>query len=313
MPSPKDAFYLPDPTPLEKIDWSLAKQWGVNCWIKRDDLIHPSCSGNKWYKLINNLSAMKNAGLQRLLSFGGGYSNHLHALALVGKLFDIETIGVVRGDYHTHLTPTLVDCLSAGMRIHYVTKSEWSLRDSVDFQSALHARYGPAWVIPEGGNNSEGFSGCRLIASSILEQLPQNLNRTVNLFVACGTGTTMAGLVAELPAQFNVHGISVVKGADTITQTISEYLSKANIQPRCRWHVHHEWHCGGYAKFPNYLANFVNRFESETSILLDPVYTAKVLFAIAQWMENGSLVMGDHVVMLHTGGLQGRRGVTSLQ
>ncbi len=302
----------PNPTPMQRLHWSLAERAGVNVWIKRLDLVHPQASGNKWYKLIGNLEAMRAQGCNKVLSFGGGFSNHLHALAMVGQTLNLTTVGVVRGHYQEQLTPTLTDCWAAGMQLEFVDRFQWRRRDEPEYQEYLRQKYHFPWIVPEGGANDQGFEGCRLLAREIITELTQLTDQPVQVFSACGTGTTVAGLVAEMPSIYSVHGISVLKGADQLTEKIQAQLNRAQSDIRCQWCVDTRWHCGGYAKYPPFIAKFVKEFEQEHGFLLDPVYTAKVLFAVAQLLETNCFKKDENVLILHTGGLQGRRGFPEL-
>jgi len=299
-------------TPLEPLHCSAALNAGIKLWIKRDDLIHPTASGNKWYKLTENIKAAKNAQCNQIISFGGGYSNHLHALALTGRVEDIKTVGIVRGDYRQNLTPTLLDCQAAGMELVFVDKAEWKKRVDPEYLTELSRCYESSWLIPEGGQNQAGFDGARYLGRALAEQSVAISPGRIHVFLACGTGTTLAGVVAELPENFTVHGVSVLKGVDTLANAVKCFLRSAGIEPACQWSIDGRWHCGGYAKFPGYLADFVVRFEREQSFLLDPVYTAKVLYAVERMAMSGDFTPGDHVLVVHTGGLQGRRGFKQL-
>lgn len=86
------------PSPLvEAVDERFAAH-GVRLLLKRDDLVHPELPGNKWRKLAPNLRAALEAGHDRLVTFGGAYSNHLRATAAAGRLQGLGTVGIVRGD-----------------------------------------------------------------------------------------------------------------------------------------------------------------------------------------------------------------------
>ena len=306
------SLLVPQVTQLQKLDWSLANNAGVNVWMKRADLVHPDASGNKWYKLVANVAAMEANGCNGLLSFGGGYSNHLHALALVGQRLGIRTIGVVRGVYRDNLTPTLIDCKNAGMTLEFVDRQQWVRRSSFEYCQFLREFYANPWIVPEGGSNKEGVEGTRLLGREIIQGMSAITDARVKLFIACGTGTTLAGIIAEATEQFDVTGISVLKGKDTLTEFIQHQLSLINCRAQCSWRVDTNWHCGGYAKYPEYLSQFVTEFEQENGFLLDPVYTAKVLFAVAQMLITEGLKKGENLVILHSGGLQGRRGFAPL-
>ena len=97
------------PSPLQRLHHPLLTCYGVELWCKRDDLIHPAISGNKWRKLKYHLLHAKEHGKRHLLSFGGAYSNHIHALAAAGCQSGLRTTGIIRGEYDAVSNSTLRD------------------------------------------------------------------------------------------------------------------------------------------------------------------------------------------------------------
>ena len=97
--------WLPQ-APLEplQLDWLN----GVEVAVLRLDRIDPLISGNKWFKLTGHLAQAQQAGASGIISLGGAYSNHLHALAAAGKRFGFATVGLLRG--HPQDTPTVSTC-----------------------------------------------------------------------------------------------------------------------------------------------------------------------------------------------------------
>lgn len=295
-------------SPIQKLDGDDGQAKSSQLFIKRDDLIHPLQSGNKIYKLSENMRLALAQGCRTLVSFGGGYSNHLHALALTGNQLGFDTVGFIRGHYQDQLTPTLKDCVAAGMQLRFLNRPQWAQRNDSKFLHVISKQYPDSWVIPEGGDNLAGFIGARTLGKHIREQMANRCGGLINVFLACGTGTTLAGVVAELPSCFSVHGISVLKGQDTITANVNRRLEDSNVFSSCSWQVHTQWHFGGYAKCPPELSLFINKFENNYSIQLDPVYTAKAMCAASEMIDRRCFHPDDAVLFIHTGGLQGRRG-----
>jgi 1-aminocyclopropane-1-carboxylate deaminase/D-cysteine desulfhydrase-like pyridoxal-dependent ACC family enzyme len=291
-------------TPLQAVEWSPLASRNISLFIKRDDLLHPGISGNKFYKLYHHLQQAQMNDTSTIVSFGGAYSNHLHALSICGKLLGLQTVGVIRGEKPKRLSPTLVDAQLAGMQLHFVSREQYRRRHNPEWLKELMLRFAPCMVVPEGGGGLLGAKGCMDIASSINQQLPGGYDA---ICVACGTGTTLAGLIAAAQPKASVYGYSALKGEDTLTQEVSTLVGQLGAQ-QAQWQIFTEYHCGGYAKLPDYLVKFMHIFETETGIQLDPVYTAKLFWGIAQQAEAGFWSEGSTVVAVHTGGLQGRRG-----
>jgi 1-aminocyclopropane-1-carboxylate deaminase/D-cysteine desulfhydrase-like pyridoxal-dependent ACC family enzyme len=291
-------------TPLQAVEWAPFVDRNISLFIKRDDLLHQGISGNKFFKLYHHLQQAQANDISTIVSFGGAYSNHLHALSICGKLLGLKTVGVIRGEKPKQMSPTLIDAQQAGMQLHFVSREQYRLRHNTEWLNELKLRFAPCVVVPEGGGGLLGAQGCMEIAHSINQQLPDGYDA---LCVACGTGTTMAGLISAVLPSASVYGYSVLKGEDTLSQDVSRLIGRLEAQHE-QWQVFTEYHCGGYAKLPDYLVKFMQDFETETSIQLDPVYTAKLFWGIKQQAEAGLWLEGSRVVAVHTGGLQGRRG-----
>ncbi len=268
----------------------------ANTRLLRLDRLHGSAGGNKYYKLKYNLSDLQPG--QRVLSFGGAWSNHLHALAATANKAGIASVGVVRGKRPSVLSATLVDCERWGMHLHFVSRAEYRLRFEPAYQAQLQMQFEPCRVIPEGGASEAGIAGC----AEIVELLPEPLVAGETIALACGTGATLAGISRSVPAGVTVLGVAVLKNDVGLRADIASWTSRDN------WQLETDSHCGGYVRVTKELKQFVLEFEAVQGIPLDPVYTGKLMLALYKLQESGSLSANQPVVAVHTGGLQGRRG-----
>ena len=284
--------FLPDPFP---------ESLPIRLYLKRDDLLHPLVSGNKWRKLKYNLLAAQAQGNHTLLTFGGAYSNHLYATAAAGQLSGFRTIGVVRGDElaDTPLNLTLAFCQSRGMRLHFVSRADYQNKEDPAFLARLTDQFGPCYVIPEGGTNELAIRGTAEIMPEIVGQLGRAPD-----YVCCsvGTGGTVMGLAQTAPPETTVLGFLSLKTPDF-------HLPKpVNCQLETAYHF------GGYAKTTPELLSFIRSFEHKTAgwpdpVLIEQVYTGKMLYGIYDLARRGHFPNGATVVAVHTGGLQGRSGI----
>ncbi|MEH6569925.1 MAG: pyridoxal-phosphate dependent enzyme [Halioglobus sp.] len=270
--------------------------------VLRLDLCGGLAPGNKTFKLAENLAEANRLGVKRLLSFGGAWSNHLHALAAVGAEGDIETIGIVRGEVSSTPSAMLVDALDWGMRLEHVSRQDYRRRRDPDYLRGLEQRYGPCLIIPEGGANAAGAAGC----SRVAQLLPKTAEFGSVVVLPVGTGTTLAGVASALGQETVVLGISVLKGAYDLNDNVAHLLEKMSPGAAADWRILHDYHCGGYAKVSPGLKAFILAFEAVHQIPLDPVYTGKALYGIHQMLQRGDKL--ERCVFVHTGGLQGRRG-----
>lgn len=274
-------------------------QHKVAVGVLRADLVDPALSGNKYFKLLPNLRAAREQGYRTLLSFGGAWSNHLHALALAGRQFGFHTIGVVRGESAGALNACLQDARDAGMQLHFVSRSEYDRRADPQWLQQLRDRFGACYIIPAGGANLAGVLGCQ-------HMLPAGHDYT-HIMAACGTGTTLAGLISS--SRVPVTGIQVLKGAGYLQREVAGMLACHGLQPTCAWQVLDDWHCGGFARTTPELLATMYRFEADCGIPLEPVYSAKLVRALVQLVAAGSFADGARVLLVHGGGLQGRRSL----
>ena len=292
-------------TPLQEIQHPLLRKYRVQLYIKRDDLIHPLISGNKWYKLKYNLEQATAQHFKRVLSFGGAYSNHLHALAWAGHKFGFETVGVIRGDLVKPLNPTLQDATNWGMTLHPVSRSAYRRRDDETFVAEISRAYQPCFVIPEGGANSLALRGC----AEIVADVDRQLKSYDYLCVPCGTGATLAGMSTVTRSGVQLLGFSALKGYAKFGEDIADMLTKAGMPVRNNWQIIDGFHCGGFGKMTAEQVHFMVAWTKETAIELDPLYTGKMLMGLFGLLEGGFFRAGSRIVAMHTGGLQGLRGM----
>lgn len=286
------------PTPLQVLK-GLPGQGHRRVFMKREDLRDPELGGNKWCKLAGHLSAARASGHTRLISVGGAWSNHLHALALAGRRFGFSTVGLVRGE--PVMTPTLQDAIDAGMKVQFVSRENYRQRNSEEGLAELARPYGPAWLIPEGGGGLAGHAGVAHLAT----ELEQQVHGDVLLAVPVGSGTTFAGLIKALPSRFQVWGFQAFHD-DTLASRIAGQLPEKHVG--AGWKLHQTPGMRSHRRLPALLENQLNSFEAEQGIALDPVYTVRMMTALGQLFESQIIPESYTVLALHTGGLQGRRG-----
>jgi 1-aminocyclopropane-1-carboxylate deaminase len=291
---------------LQLIPHSIATSHSVRLLLWRDDLLNPDLPGNKARKLKYNLLAARAQGYTRLLTFGGAYSNHLAAVAAAGRLHSFETLGLVRGEEHSPLNPTLARCVVDGMQLHYLDRTTYRQRIEPNFLAELQQAYGPAYLLPEGGTNDLALRG----VAELIGELRQHTNFDA-VAVATGTGGTLAGLalgLAEAHYPARALGIAALKGAGFLQAEVDALTQAATGQPLVNYELHLDYHFGGYAKLPPELRAFIQQFEVDFGVLLDPIYTGKLLFSVLDLIERGHFAPGSTVVAVHTGGLQAWAG-----
>jgi len=290
-----DPMSIKEQTPVTRLDSPLLREKGIALWVKEDYLTHPYISGNKWRKLKYNLAEAKRQKAKTLLTFGGAYSNHIYAVAAAGKAFGFETIGIIRGEEHLPLNHTLSFARMCAMDIHYLDRSSYRKKDDEDYLSSLYERFGDIYIVPEGGTNSFALQGCQ----EMVEEIALDFDY---LCMPCGTAGTLAGAIIGLKQGQQALGFSALKGKDFLEMEVEKLIGN-NYD---NWSIHWGYHFGGYAKTKKELLDFMDAFETDFSICLEPIYTAKMFFGIFDLIEKDYFKKGTSIVAVHTGGLQGR-------
>jgi 1-aminocyclopropane-1-carboxylate deaminase len=278
---------------------------GISLYLKREDLLHPEVSGNKFRKLKYNIAEALEHNHESLLTFGGAYSNHIAATAAAGTLLGLKTIGIIRGeelgkDMETTLTqnPTLRFANSCGMQLKFVSRSDYREKDTLKFQQKLKVVYGCFYLIPEGGTNKLAVKACE-------EILTKNDKNFDFIATSVGTGGTISGLINASAENQKILGFPALKG-DFLSEEIKKYAFKNN------WNLIPNYHFGGYAKVDAHLINFINKFKEKYQIQLDPVYTGKLVFGIFDLINSGYFPSGSKILAIHTGGTQGIPGMNKV-
>jgi 1-aminocyclopropane-1-carboxylate deaminase len=282
------------PSPLEQVEDDRFVRRGLRLVLKRDDLIHPELIGNKWRKLAPNLAA---AHGRTVLTFGGAYSNHLRATAAAGRLLGLPTVGVVRGQELADrpLNPSLARCAADGMRLHFVDRATYRRNAEPDVHARVLRAAGAedAYVVPEGGSNSEAVRGCRALG----EELRGHADVVA---LACGTGGTLAGLAAGLAPGQRALGVPVLKGGFLAADT--QALQERAFGGRCgRWSLDDRFHFGGYARVPAELGAFAKDFEDRHGVPVERLYVAKLLYGLVALADEGAFARGTTVAAVITG------------
>lgn len=292
------------PTPLQPLLDDVTLKANVRLFIKRDDLIHSSVSGNKWRKLKYVLQDAQTKGFETLLTFGGAWSNHLYATAAAGKVLGMKTIGIVRGEeYREKLTATLQFCAAQGMELFFISRENYRRRGDSDFLENLKENFTNPYFIPEGGSTPLALPGVR----ELVEEVEIQLRRSPNYYaLAAGTGGTAAGILATSAPTL---AFSALKNGGFLR---NEILNLANAEGAAEsLQLFTDYHFGGYAKHKPELSNFMQDFEQKHGIPLEHVYTGKMLYGLYDLIKKGFFKKETTIVAIHTGGLQGRSGMMS--
>jgi 1-aminocyclopropane-1-carboxylate deaminase len=275
--------------PIQELKLAGLAEAGITLHIKRDDLLHPFVSGNKWRKLKYVIEDAKTKEVNMLVTFGGAWSNHLLATACAGATHGFRTAALVRGEDVSN--PVLDLCRLFGMQLHFATRDAY--RNKEELFAKKFGEVSGCMMLDEGGKGELAVRGC--------EELGAMISGFSHVVCAVGTGTTLAGIARGLRGARAV-GICVLKGAEYLDAEVSKFTTTDN------WTLHHHLHRGGYAKADDEVFHFIRELASSTGILTDHVYTAKMLMGICTLAKEGYFKKGERVLAIHTGGLTGLLG-----
>ncbi|MGG7469199.1 1-aminocyclopropane-1-carboxylate deaminase/D-cysteine desulfhydrase [Chryseobacterium arthrosphaerae] len=285
-----------EPVPIQEI--LIYKN--IRVFIKREDLIHPQISGNKYWKLFYNVNHYleKDPEKPYIITFGGAFSNHIAAVSAVGSRASIPTLGIIRGEELQHKwrdNPTLLFAKRNGMNLKFVTREEYRHKEKLT--EFLQQEFPDALVVPEGGTNEEAVAGVKMMLNEQTKDFDY-------LCTAVGTGGTIAGISKFCEDNQKVIGFKAVDDA-SLENKIFELTLKRNFDliDSC---------FGGYGKISDENIRFINDFKEKYDIPLEPVYTGKMMQKVFEMIDEGFFPENSRVLCFHTGGLQGIEGANLL-
>ena len=277
--------------PLEK---------NIQLFLKREDLIHPEISGNKFWKLFYNINSYLENNIEKpfIITFGGAFSNHIFAVSALGKEFNLKTLGIIRGEELAEKwreNPTLKSASENGMQFRFASRDEYREKDTLT--KILQKEFPDALIIPDGGTNEQAEEGIQLMLNSKTKSFDY-------LCTAVGTGGTIAGISKFAEENRHVLGFKVVDDA-SLNEKIFELSKRQNFKLI-------EAHDGKYGKITDENIRFINDFKEKFGIQLDPIYTGKMMKKILGMIENSEFPQGSKILAFHTSGLQGIFGANEM-
>lgn len=279
---------------FDELNSPLLLQKKIQLTIARLDQLHPVVSGNKLFKLHYFLEEYAAGNYTMIQTFGGAYSNHLVATAFACKELQIPCTGIVRGEKPAMLSPTLLQCMEYGMQLDFISRNQYSTIANAPLKNKN------ILSIPEGGFHPLGAKGASLIMDAIKEKQP------THTCLAVGTATTLAGILQKAGNGQQVIAVPVLKGMNDIKERIQILNGRAASEPLTIWD---QYHFGGYAKKTAALLGFMNELYETYHLPTDFVYTAKMMYAVLDAVQQDNFPPGSRIVCLHTGGLQGNRSL----
>jgi D-cysteine desulfhydrase len=289
---------------------------GCELWVKRDDMTSGAAAGNKLRKLEYLMADALARGATSVITCGGLQSNHARATALVARELGLSPVLLLRTKDPSGPQPVsgnlLLDRL-VGADVRLITPEQYRERGRLmaELAADLSARGEVPYVIPEGGSNGLGSFGYVAAVEELFEQQDGGeLPRDVDLLaVACGSGGTAAGValglarcpsVARRVAAFAVcddrayfEGViaGIVKEARALDDSLPEPAALD---------LYDEFKGPAYGVASAEQLAFVSSVARACGLVLEPTYTGKALFGLAQLRDKPA-----RALFVHTGGLPG--------
>ncbi len=290
-------FSLIQNSPVQRLSINIAENRNILLDVKRDDLLHPIISGNKWRKLKYLLLSIESKGYRKVATMGGVYSNFIHSLSYICYLLGWQCDLYIRAFPEQFCTSTLLDCKRWGAKLHFVDRKRFrELRNK-----APELPEDVLWIT-EGGMHKPSISG--------LQEIMMELNQRYDyIVIATATGTSMAGLIkgaSVYQPDAKIMGISVLKNADQQHQDIAKLISSSEKG----WSIIEGYEFGGFAKRNSQLNSFIEDFSQQYNIPLEPVYSGKSFYAVTDLIGKGYFGNNTSILLIHCGGLQGARSIS---
>lgn len=282
------------------IENELTLQKNIRLDILRLDKIHPVVSGNKWFKLQYYIQEAIENKYDTILTFGGAYSNHIAATAFAAKEYGLKSAGIVRGEEPKQWSHTLLEAATLNMQLVFLNRKEFQLTKRNASSEDFSKQFGKVYIIPEGGFGFQGVRGAAGIPATT------NTSSYTHIISAVGTGTTIAGILSTSCSEQQVIGISSMKNNYSLKEDI-QYLTNQPLPET--FHLIHDYHFGGFAKYTPELISFMNKFYHTAKIPLDIVYTSKMIYGIFDLMKKDFFSPHSTLLSIHSGGLQGNRSL----
>ena len=272
----------------------------VRLFIKREDLTHPEISGNKYWKMFYNVKKYleKEVSERKIITFGGAFSNHIAAASALGNEFGIETLGIIRGNEledSWQENPTLFSAHQNGMSFRFVTRETYRYKERL--MAELQEEFPESLVVPEGGTNENAVEGIQYMLTDETKDFDY-------ICSAVGTGGTVSGLSKFAQPHQKIIGFKAVKD-NSLENRIKNLSKKDNF-------ILIDASDGGFGKITDENVRFINEFYQYFGIVLEPVYTGKMLRKIFEMIADNYFPANSKILAFHTGGLQGIVGANEM-
>lgn len=317
--------YTPFDTPIEplpRFSAALAATCpggkGPEVWVKRDDQLGLFPGGNKTRKLEFLVADALAQAADTLITCGAPQSNHCRITLAAAVKEGLKCRFVIEervpGSYDPQASGNNFMFRLMGVEAITVVKAGTDMAAAMaQVADELKTLGRKGYVIAGGGSNALGGLGYVACAQELQQQCFDAGLRFDRVLVGSGSSGTHGGLLAGFLGNridIPITGIGVSRDpADQAplvhkeAQAVVDLLGAGFTVPR------EAVHCvGGYWQ-PKYsvpnvaMVEAVQMLARTEGLLLDPVYTGKIMAGVIGMARQGELKAGERVLFLHTGGL----------
>ena len=300
------------PTPLDEAP-RLAQNIGLSkLFIKRDDLTGLAGGGNKARKLEFDFAEIINGGYDVVITAGGIQSNHARMTAAAARKLGLDIKLVLGGpDFEIAKGNMLLDVMF-GAEIRYLIDDDANSSLESEMQKwadELKSKGHKPFVIPIGGSTGLGALG---YVKAIQELSEQFGNEKVQVILGVGSCGTFAGAILGAKIfmpNARVIGISVSRTVDAIKQRTIELIKESSDLINCKINAddcsiecYDDYHTE-YGMITKAGEQAINDCANLEGILLDPIYTGKVMAGLLDLTKKNIIDKNIPVVFIHTGGM----------
>ena len=304
-------------SPIEFLPNFTRALGGPKVWIKRDDMLGLTPGGNKTRKLEFLMGDALAKGADTLITCGAPQSNHCRITLAAAVKEGLKCRFVIE-----ERIPNSYDPIASGNNFMFrllgvdaitVVPGGSNMAEAMEKVAAQARSEGrKPYIIPGGGSNAIGGLGYVACAQELQQQLFEMGQPMDYVVVGSGSSGTHGGLVAGFLGnhiQIPLVGVGVSRDpADQNplvlkeAQAIMDLLQTGIRVPPEAVVSYGDWWRPKYSVPNPAMVEAVQMLARTEAILLDPVYTGKIMAGLIGLSRKGFFKADDNVLFLHTGG-----------
>ncbi|HKA10916.1 MAG TPA: D-cysteine desulfhydrase family protein [Candidatus Dormibacteraeota bacterium] len=301
-------------TPLQRLN-HVSERLDLDVWMKRDDLTDLALGGDKARKLEYELARAVGQGADTLVTCGSSQSNFARLVTAAARRLGLECALVLSAGHHPEPQGNLLIVRLMGADVRIVDTTDiWDLEgDCLALCDELRAAGRHPYYVPVSGTTATSCLGYVRAGFELNDQLRAAALRPAAVYVPFGTGGIFTGLrlaFAESQPAPALIGVSVNRDRSSCEELarkreaeVCSLLGVSLAPAPVALELRDDQLGGGYGEPTPACLDAIVELASREGILLDPVYSGKVVAALLADGRAARWVPGTTVVMLHSGGV----------